>query len=481
MINYYVDTINGLDTNNGLSGGQAFKTLQALINGIIPFKEDTTIYLMSGMYTVNNAMAININAGVTVNVIGRAVETILQPTTYWGYNNNPLGTPGSTLNINKLVFDMLHMGKTNAQNLKINLNLNNVAIINIPKPNYSNFFPNGSIFIFKNCIALGSYNAAFRCDKGNAYLYNCYGRFANGYNTVQTKWDIDNNIITTAPQVDDKYQIIDDLIPDSIGLYSGDFNWAAVLLLLKMNNQYYSIKEEYYNIDTKQYNPLASMDFSAAFSIGGLLNDITIGEETFKPMNKFDNFSIVLPVVGANNMASINAIKSKKELVVQSFDVNTTLIEKINSLTASTNIPKTSNIKFIFSGDMGDTWMTIVDGVPEYTDCVIPKKRYQDFTNEDELHFNAAKGTIDEVGFSIDVLSSFDWNSLDLEKLRFAYVFSTDKYINNPSMQRLSINYDEKGFMQEMKDSECDIEVFDHTVKVKSNISNPLIETNIII
>jgi hypothetical protein len=32
-----------------------------------------------------------------------------------------------------------------------------------------------------------------------------------------------------------------------------------------------------------------------------------------------------------------------------------------------------------------------------------------------------------------------------------------------------------------MKDSECDIEVFDHTVKVKSNISNPLIEADIII
>ena len=328
---------------------------------------------------------------------------------------------------------------------------------------------------FYNCTFAGNIET---CDDGRVRLYNC----ALEYNLTSNSVILYDSILGCA--FDNDYFIVGDdnivLNMNNIyGVYSGDNQWSAILL--KMNGLYYSVDNSLYNTESGQYNPLPNADFNYRFPINSLFKDVTIGLETFKPIDKFNNFFIVMPLKLANYTFLINAIKSKKELVVQSFDINTSLIGNINSLIATTNIPETSNIKFVFSSDMGDTWMTIVDGIPEYTDCVIPKKRSQDFTNEDELHFNAAKGTIDEVGFSVDILSSFDWNSLNLEKLRFAYVFSTDKYINNPSMQRLSINYDEKGFMQEMKDTECDIEVFDHTVKVKSNISNPLIETDIII
>lgn len=97
------------------------------------------------------------------------------------------------------------------------------------------------------------------------------------------------------------------------------------------------------------------------------------------------------------------------------------------------------------------------------------------------MHFNTAKETITTIGFTKNDLKTFDWNSLDAERLRFAYVLYTDSYTNNPYINNASINYDEKGYMQLLKDSEYDIEVFDHSVKINSNISNPLIETNIII
>jgi len=473
----YVDVINGEDIIENGTESNPYHTISYCVSQLST--TNPLVYISSGSYTIDNILTLKV-VGKTITYIGTGRDTIIN------INNGILAnqegkfiifscvlTPSETSTMSYIIGrDNYPYGTKDVKDWYYN-----VAFLSREK--YPSVFFGGNVKLYP-MTHLGFFNCSFigaRC----------------GINTSNT---IQHCAVTQSSPVygdermllnctfNDDYLISDETgvgaeINNTYGVYSGDYAWMA--LLLKQDGKYYSIYDKFYNITNAEYTPLQSCDFTYQFSLSKLFDTVTIGLETFKPIDKFDDFSIVLPVVRANNIVNINAIKSNKELIVQSFDINTSLIDNINSLIAIVDIPENSNIKFVFSSDMGDTWMTIIDREVIETDCVIPKKRYQEFTNEDELYFNAAKETIDEVGFASDVLLTFDWNSLDLEKLRFAYVFTTDKYINNPSMQKLAINYDEKGFMQEMKDSECDIEVFDHTVKVKSNISNPLIEADIII
>ncbi|MGN6713780.1 discoidin domain-containing protein [Anaerocolumna jejuensis] len=257
------------------------------------------------------------------------------------------------------------------------------------------------------------------------------------------------------------------------------------LFLLRKNDKYYSTNKTYYDINTKNYMPLVNLNASNYEDYGFVTDDLfketTIGTETFKPIDKFNNFNLMNVNVVDSLSFNLKGIKSNRELVVQAFDINTSLYKKINNIITNLTTLNHSSIKIVFSTDSGETWNTILNNKLETTDCIIPKKRYIDFTNDDLLHFNAARETIYEVGCTSDILNIFDFNTLNAERLRFAYVFSTDSYVNNPSLNKLTINYDEKGYQREMKDSECDIEVFDHTVKLKPTISATSIEANIII
>lgn len=97
-INYYIDATNGLDTNNGLTSGTAFKTIQKAIN-MLPMiiNHAVNINVASGTYNervvVQNFIGngyINIIGGSTINtsynVDSLAVSTVLLMLTIKGLN-----------------------------------------------------------------------------------------------------------------------------------------------------------------------------------------------------------------------------------------------------------------------------------------------------------------------------------------------------------------------------------------------------------
>lgn len=166
MINYYVDANNGLDTNDGLTKDTALLTLQTLLDSIISFTEDTTIYLSVGTYICDNAIITKIPANVTVTVIGNKYKTILKPLNAWGSVGGdyyPIGVSGATLNICKLYFNMENMHANNAdQCMNINLNINNSIIYQTINTGYGNFVPYNSTYTFTNCIFIGLYKSCAR-------------------------------------------------------------------------------------------------------------------------------------------------------------------------------------------------------------------------------------------------------------------------------------------------------------------------------
>lgn len=308
MVEYYIDSINGDDTKNtGITEDSPYKTLQYLFNKVATFNNsNTNIYLKKGTYTCNNLIISKIAANCTLNIIGMGLRTTLKPTSRIDIMNSPSNT---TININRLVFDITNMGGTNAQQMNLKFNLNNVAIINTPIVEYSTFFPqSNATFIFRNCIALGTKSVLLRCTNGKVELHNCYGNFANGYDAAQKQWDIENNAITISPHVNEIYKITDSNVNNKIGLYKETFSWGNYLL--RSREKYYTVYSDFYDTSIHNYQALDSMNFEYGFTGSDLFTEITIGGETFKPIDKFDELSIISET---NNLRLLlNGIKSTK-------------------------------------------------------------------------------------------------------------------------------------------------------------------------
>jgi hypothetical protein len=479
MITYYIDSVLGSDTNDGLTITTAFKTLQHYIDSIT-LTNDTTIYLMSGTYTCNSAIITKIPANVSLIIIGKGIYTTLKPTTNLG-SSSTAGIIGAVLSFRKLILDMTNMGGTNVQYMKTNFYLDNVALINIPSSTYALFLPATSttIFTFRNCIGLGNYDALLSAqyNKSNFKLYNCYGRFVAGYNTTIANLDGGNNVFTNTPIVDNKYKITDSLVTSStIGLYSGTNSWISPVLL-KQNNQYYSILSTNYNVSSLMYNPLVSIDFLQAFNIEDLFKTITLGIETFRPIDKFNNFQIV-----DNDMYQfymLDAIKSSRELIVANDDIYLQMVSNIDYFNLAFNKSNNGVIKIIFSIDKGLSWKSYNGSNFINLSSVIPLKEYNTLTTDEITQWNLARDEIYNYGITPEVFNTINFNLLNAETIRFAYVLERINYTDVAQSNQLVMQFDAQGTMRLMKSTEFDIDMYNNHIKIIPTIPSDIINVNV--
>jgi len=439
------------------------------------------VYIGKGIYTTSHLTDLSLS-NKTITFIGSDIETIIEIVNGSGSGKSWL-SPVNFYNCimrpsNNFNGDLRFISYSN-DNFSINFfNVVFTKSINnqYPTQNYYALHGNSGSFKSNKCW----YNCTFTDTinpfhpNGVATLNNCaiQNKISNGIlnnSILNCLFDISYNILNENGAISIQNEIN--------GVYSGDSAWIKILI--KMNGSYYSILDNLYDLTLQSYTPLSNPSFEFAFNRNKLFNEITIEGETFKPIDKFNNFSIVNKNI---DEMFLQGIKSSSELVVQAFDVNFTLMSKVNFIDYLYTEPIESSVKLVLSRDMGDTWETINDlGNLIYTDCIIPKKSYKKMNTFELSQFIAAKETIRSVGFTISSMKNLNFNLVNIELLRFAFVLSTDSYLNNPSINSLKINFDEKGYLKELEDSECDIEVFDHSVKVTSHIESPMIQTSIVI
>jgi hypothetical protein len=475
---YYVDANNGLDTNDGLSLGKAFLTLQHFLD-TITITENTTVYLRKGTYICNTKIAVNIPIGINLTINGVGKDTILKPSCPFGANGS-IGVVGAILTFNRFILDMTNMGGTNAQNMNNNWNLNNIVMINIPACTYASFGPNsGAVFTVTNCIAIGNTDLQLRNTAGTSKLYNCYGRFVSGYNTVATSWNMSNNVTTTSPQVDVDYKITDVSVSSTIGVYSGTYPFVD-FILLKMNDLYYTINSDYYNTTTKLYNALASMDFNYSFFLEDLFIPVTINGETFVPFDKFDTFKIIDQ--SAAQQYYFKGIKSSSELIVANDDIGLSIASNIDYMQLLYNLSGGGDIRLAFSIDKGATWKTTADGTTFINlSYSIPLKEYGTLTPEEIIQWNNIKNDIATNGITPTIFNLINFNSLGANTIRFAYVLKRLLYTDAAETTQLNWQFDSNGSMRRMKDTEYDIDLYSKQIRVTSLIDNSIVKANIII
>lgn len=348
--------------------------------------------------------------------------------------------------------------------------------------------------------------------EANKYYHNCsfidktgklivntigYGHFINcaTNNTKYLNSNLDNNstyannsnLSTSIKGVsfDDNYNITDKDNNLIYGVYSGDNAWKDIKVLIKENNKFYSIKEEYYNSDTQLFNELIITDEiknnwdEYAFSISSLFEPITINGETFTPINKFNKFQLIIK---DKTTAKILGRKSDKQLVVASNSFSTKIAENIDYFKATFNVDNNSYIKMAMSVDEGQTWKTTSDNGTTWTDltCVIPLKEYSDLTADELIEWNNALTEIDTNGFNIANIENIDFNTIKDKTIMFAYVLYQDTYDSICDNLSLDWQFDAKGKMQKMKDSEVEVSLLEDKVIITPTIDNDMIKVNIL-
>ena len=95
------------------------------------------------------------------------------------------------------------------------------------------------------------------------------------------------------------------------------------------------------------------------------------------------------------------------------------------------------------------------------------------------IQWNNARDEIFTNGIDANLLNTLDFNVLDFNKIRFAYVLHTENITDTATNQKVILNFDSENSMILMKDNEIDIEVFSNRIRVVPKINSELIKLNI--
>lgn len=224
-------------------------------------------------------------------------------------------------------------------------------------------------------------------------------------------------------------------------LWGDDF----VGVILQSNKNYYSIDEKYYNSSTKNYNAISDLSASNfsnyEFNISDLFDEITINEETFKPIDKFESFSIIST---SQNTLNVNAIKVDKSMIATMEPLSMAAYETIHNITADYTTENNGAIKLIFSFDKGNTWKTydVSTNTWNPVSVNIPSKLYDNFTSEEKSNWDSARDTILSDGISVQNLGNVVFSTETIKTLMFAVAFSRPTYADTCTLRGLNIKYD---------------------------------------
>ena len=248
---------------------------------------------------------------------------------------------------------------------------------------------------------------------------------------------------------------------------------------IKQNNKYYSFSKGNYDTETKMYKEITLDDINNNLylcSLSDLTEEVTIGEETFKPIDKFNNFQFVSKY---NEPKTIIGRKSKTGMSIASGDIYTKVTSRINSFTLDNTVNNNSYIKMAVSFDNGITWKTYKDSKFVDLSINIAIKTYENMTTDEKNNWKSAKETILSEGFTPDILSTIDFNTIeDLNTIRFAYVLYQDLSTDTCEVNNLSWNFDVKGKFTKLKENEANISFSNGIISIEPTTNFDMILTN---
>lgn len=237
-------------------------------------------------------------------------------------------------------------------------------------------------------------------------------------------------------------------------------------VLIKSDNKYYTIEDD--NLVEITDAITSQLIIDRGVSPSTLTEKQSLLPDKFKLISRSDS------------TFNIKATKSHKELVVASSDFSTSIQSNIDFFDVVRTVDSGTSIKVAFSIDEGITWKTYDTNFKDLS-ITVPLKPYNELTEEELNQWNNARDIISEQGIDVANLSKIDFNSLSMDKIRFAYVFNIENANNNCKLNSTKMTYDENPPYRLMKDSEVDIDINEINKKIiiTPHITTPEIKVNI--
>lgn len=236
--------------------------------------------------------------------------------------------------------------------------------------------------------------------------------------------------------------------------------------LIKMNNLYYDVSEESYNSSTHMYNPLeiteniilSSLIENSKLDITSLGDEITIGDDTFKPIDRFDQFILTSDF---KKSISACATKSEYELICMKDDI----IFELSQVKSIENIiiNHSGNFKLVFSKDSGRTWTT------RFNNQFIPMEN--SITNE-----NTFKQEMLNYGIDSNELGKINFARQLYDKIRICILLIKDTTINS-----LGFRYTDCNHHQKLNKEDFDISIYNSLIRVIPKDKSPHMFVNILL
>lgn len=262
---------------------------------------------------------------------------------------------------------------------------------------------------------------------------------------------------------------------------------VASKVLLKSNNAFYSTDSANYNTTTKQYTPLnvtadqITPDFIETNGVlsATLLENVTIGTETFKPVDKFAKFQIITK---GSNPVTLTGTKRRQCLLRSKAAYSFKGMANIDNFTTVQTLAGSGSIKMAIQVEGETQWKTTADNGVTWIplNITIPASNYKDLTPTDLIAWNGAISAILATGIPITSVSSINFNAFAGKKIFVAFVLNITNAVDKAILTSLSTQYDGTPYLRLMKDSELNVDLIDDvTIQVTPLIANDLIKVNI--
>ncbi|WP_317368629.1 hypothetical protein [uncultured Tyzzerella sp.] len=502
MIYYYVNSTSGIDSETSGSQETPFKTLEYCITQIHTrnimqlnledeeevlfmlnsnievldndaqkqreehlakaisraYTDDVTVYLDKGNYELTSSNIYNGASDKALIVEGQGKDTIIK-NSFTG-NNSYFGTLGFIVEFRKFIWDNSGVSNSTVNNFLFNNNVafENILFTNIQDDGYAWVGGGYGYWTIKNCVKNNFSTSFLRDDaSGNqSSIAGSYGYFTLGYANPQHTIHENNKIITeqsTPLQLDEDYSITDPSVDTSkVGLYAGTYAWTKPLCLIKIDNKYYSINQEFYNNDTQNFNEVGSKDFEKSFDIALLTKQVTYNDNTFIPLEKFDNFSIVFQDNNIKKL-NINGYKIENKTVITN-PIDTRMVEYFNSIKINGN-----NVKCLLK--FGD------------------EEQYYSYNFDKNALENGEIDNIATIGIDISKIESINFNKikkeLEFTSITFAFYIQQDSIVNN-----VVIDYLEVGEFSQKDSYYTNLKVGYKRITIQPSFSASLVKINVL-
>lgn len=253
------------------------------------------------------------------------------------------------------------------------------------------------------------------------------------------------------------------------------------LHIIKKDNKYYSIKEEnYYDSSNSSYNEITDLtkdNFNDyVFPLSQLFEEVTIGSEIFKPIDKFDNFQLVSL---GDTVTKIQGLKANKGMVVGRYSFSTRLAKNIDFFELVSTISDDSSIKMAVSIDTGTKWKVHngTDWVDLTNTC--PLKNYADMTDDEKTKWETFREEVFTSGMDAKTLNTIDFNEIKDGTMMFAYVFDRNSYADTCEMSKLQYQFDANGSYRLLGNDEIQISQNASAISIAPKVDMDLVKVNV--